>query len=391
MVKSIPNFVELDQRNMLQNYGFRELTLVKGKGSFVWDEFGQKYLDFTSGIAVNAFGHCFRPAVKAAQKQLKTLMHTSNLYLNKPTQVLASLLVNQTHLDSVFFCNSGTEANEAAIKFARGSNEKDKLQVISFEKSFHGRTYGSLSATGQKNLKNKFGKMLDGFKTLVLNDAEALKTECQKQNSIIIVEPLLAEGGIISLDSKFIRAIAECQKQGALLICDEVQTGLGRLGTFLGSDAVGLKPNIVTLAKGLGGGLPLGSVLVTKKIGETIKAGDHGSTFGGNPVACAASIQIVKAVMRSRNEIREKALHFKIELEKWVKMHSYLGFELDVLGRGLLLGIKCKQDVSFLINACRKEGLLLLKAGGFVVRFLPPLNVTYKEIDECIRKMTDAV
>ena len=311
--------------------------------------------------------------------------------MNTPTQLLANLLVEQTDLDSVFFCNSGTEANEAAIKFARGSNDQENLQVISFEQSFHGRTYGSLSATGQEGLKSKFGQMLDNFKTLPLNDSEKLKEECQNKPSIIIVEPLLAEGGILSLDSDFVKTIKECQKQGTLLICDEIQTGLGRLGCFLGSDAVGLKPDIVTLAKSLGGGLPLGAVLVTKAIGETVKAGDHGSTFGGNPVACSASIEVVKALVRSLSQIKEKALYFRIELEKWVRQHVYLGFEPKVLGKGLLLGLTCKREVSFFLEACQKEQLLLLKAGPSVVRFLPPLNVTYKEIDECIQRMTKAV
>ena len=385
------NWVESDYRHLLQNYGARDLLLIKGKGSYVWDQFGKKYLDFTSGIAVNALGHCFPAIEKAIKKQLKLFVHTSNLYLNLPSQKLAHFLVKHTALDKVFFCNSGTEANEAAIKFVRGFFGDSSLQIISFEQSFHGRTYGALSATGQESLKQKYVPMLEGFVTLPLNDVSKLKKACAKQPSAILVEPLLAEGGICSLTLEFIEAIKQCQEQGTLLICDEVQTGVGRLGEFLGSSVIGLKPDIVTLAKAIGGGLPLGAVLVNDKIAKTVRPGDHGSTFGGNPLACEAALVVVQTVKKLEFQIKEKALYFKLQLEQWLKESFGLDFLPNVKGNGLLLGIENKNPVDEILALFKRENLLVLKAGPKVIRFLPPLNVTNEQIDECIQKMTKAL
>ena len=369
----------------VNNYGKRELCLTKGEGSYVWDNQDNKYLDFTSGIAVNVLGHNNELVVKAVQEQLGNITHSSNLFLNVSSSQLAMNLNNLTNF-KVFFSNSGTEANEAAIKFVRKYGYTEGLnrsEIISFTNSFHGRTFGSLSATGQSNMQKPFGNMLQGFKQIPINDCDALRNVVTDKTLAIIVEPILAEGGVISLTREFINTINEIQSMGIFVICDEVQTGIGRLGTLFGYEKVGLKPDVITLAKALGGGLPLGATLVNSTIDGVIEQGDHGSTFGGNCLSCAAGLAVLQKVSKISflELVNKKSKYFRDLLEKWLQIYSGLGFEPRVRGEGLLMGVVSKSSVSKNVFMLQKAGVLVLKSGSNVIRILPPLNVSYDEID----------
>ncbi len=412
---------------LLHNYGERDLVVAHGEGSWVWDDKGNRYLDCVAGVAVNAFGHGFEPVLAAIREQLACYLHASNLYL-LPTQMeLGAALCQALKMDKVFFCNSGTEANEGALKFARrfwldkqekagGAKSGDaphasRFEILSFTNSFHGRTYGSMAATGQEKIRKGFGPLPEGFKVLPINDAEALRAAIGPKTAAILFEPILAEGGIISLQEKFVKVLQEAQDQGILLIADEIQTGLGRTGTLLASWNLGsahdgkegkegregnlaLSPDIITLAKPLGGGLPLGAVLMKEKIAEAIHVGDHGSTFGGNPVACAAGLAILKALtaegfladMQMRMEILHRGLIGLVEKK------SQMGIVCGaVLGKGFLTGFKYGGDLAGLLAACRKEGLLVHRAGADVLRLLPPLNISREEIAEIIDRLDRAM
>jgi acetylornithine/succinyldiaminopimelate/putrescine aminotransferase len=290
-------------------YAKADMNFVKGKGTRLFDSKGKTYLDFTSGISVNALGYSHPAITKAIKEQSEKFLHISNLYPNTPQIKLAKKMLSLTKFGKekgkAFFCNSGTEANEAAIKFVRkyffskGENNRD--EIITFVNSFHGRTYGALSATGQKKLKTGFGKMLTGFKHIEWNDAEELKKAVGKNTAAIMLEPIVAEGGILMPSKKFIKTINELRKQsGCLVIADEIQAGLGRCGEISCSELFGINTDIATWAKALGGGLPLGMVLVSAKIAECLKPGDHGTTFGGNPVACAAGLAALEIISKPK-------------------------------------------------------------------------------------------
>ncbi|MFC1586032.1 aspartate aminotransferase family protein [Fibrobacterota bacterium] len=381
----------------INTYGKRDFSLARGKGSYVWDEDGKKYLDCVTGISVNALGHCYDPVVRAIKNQLDLFSHGSNLYLMKSQQELGKVLVENTPLDRVFFCNSGTEAVEAAIKFVRkywdqkGNN--GRYEIISFENSFHGRTYGALAATGQEALKQGFGPFPEGFTCVPVNNQEALKEAVTSRTAAVIAEPVLAEGGVISLEPEFISVLSQLQEKGILLICDEIQTGLGRAGELLASVGMGLRPDVVTLAKALGGGLPLGAVLVKESIAACLKKGDHGSTFGGNPVACAAGLEVLRSILESGflSEVRERSDYLRNKLQTWAVSHPGSGFSMPVLGRGFLIGMHYAGNLDDFMLACRKQGLLLYRAGKEIIRLLPPLNISNPEMDEVVEKMDKAV
>ncbi len=385
-----------DRADLLQNYGPRELQLVKGEGSYVFDSEGNRYLDCIGGIAVQALGHGFPAVVAAIKKQCDAFIHVSNLYLQAPQLELAGLLKDRTGCDRVFFCNSGTEANEAAIKFARryfsSRGEDSRFEIITFESSFHGRTYGSLAATGQPKIKQGFGPLPGGFRTLAANDSKALLQAVHEGTAAVLFEPILAEGGIIALSPEMGEALLELQSRGILLIADEIQTGLYRTGPFLASERLGVKPDLVTLAKPLGGGLPLGAVLLTQQIADAIAPGDHGTTFGGNPVACAAGVAVLHELDRpgfaegraQNGELLRKTLTAKLS------DHPDLAPE-PLRGRGFLLGFRFTGDVAELMRLCRRRGVLVYKAGNDVIRLLPPLNVSGAEIEELVAALAGAL
>lgn len=377
-------------------YGKADINFIRGEGSYLYDSNGNKYLDFVAGIAVNALGHQ-NPGIKAAvMRQMDSFNHLSNLYPNFPQIALGKLLLQITKFDKVFFCNSGTEANEGCIKFARKyfnrKGENNRQKIVTFVNSFHGRTFAALSATGQPAIREGFGSMPGDFVHVTWNDCNALKAEVNSDTCAIMLESLAAEGGVMTLSQEMADTINELQKKfGCLVIVDEVQAGMGRLGTFLGYEKYGLNPDLVSLAKGIGGGLPLGAVLIRQFIADNLKPGDHGTTFGGNPIACAAGLYVTKTVSSKEllKNVAERAAQLKAGLVEIVKKYD---FAKEIRGEGLLLGIVLndKVPVNEVIAAARTKHLMVLSAKGNVLRLLPPLNITASEASEALQKLDAA-
>ncbi len=360
-----------------------------GKGTLLFDSEGKKYLDFGCGIAVNSLGHSHPALTKALFSQGKKLLHSSNLYFCGPQIDLAALLVKHSFGDRVFFCNSGTEANEAAIKFARKWAKKfspDKYHILSFTDGFHGRTYGALSATAQQKFHSGFEPLIDGFHYAPFNDVDAAKKLLGAYPfAAIFVEPLQGEGGVNCATKEFLVFLRNAaDKYNCALVFDEIQCGMGRTGTLWAYQYYKVIPDMMTLAKPLGGGLPLGAVVCREEIALALAAGDHGSTFGGNPVACALGVEVMKIITNKQflKEVREKGRYLLNKLSALQKKHPAV-IE-DVRGRGLLLGVRTKDDPAAVISECKKNGLLLIKANHNTVRFIPPLTVKKKEIDSAI-------
>ncbi|MDI2587714.1 acetylornithine transaminase [Psychrobacillus sp. NEAU-3TGS] len=363
---------------LFQNYTRRPVHLVQGKGTVVTDDTGKEYLDFTSGIAVLSLGHANAAIVQAIQQQSEKLWHTSNLFESPEQEKLAATLVKDTHLSHAFFCNSGAEANEAAIKMARKHTGKNI--IITFEKSFHGRTFGAMSATGQDKIRQGFGPLLETFRTIPFNDIQALDVAIDSDVAAIMLEVIQGEGGINKISPEFAQAIADiCESKGILLIIDEVQTGIARTGTRYAYEQTVLKPDIMTLAKGLGGGFPIGAMLGTSALYDTFSPGTHGTTFGGNPLAVAVAQTVLDNVFTTEflNAVNEKSAYFLDKLKTALPNHQ-------IVGSGLLLGIKCQEDVVPIIEKAEQEGLLLVSAGPNVIRLLPPLTVKKEEIDQAV-------
>ncbi|MFN8222904.1 MAG: acetylornithine/succinylornithine family transaminase [Gaiellales bacterium] len=364
---------------VLPTYARADLTLVSGDGCRVRDDAGREYLDFVGGIAVVALGHRHPAVTAAAHAQLDRLWHVSNLYWTEPMLELAGLLSERFGGAQAFFCNSGAEANEAAFKVARKATGRER--VVALEGSFHGRTLGSLSVTGQPAKHEGFGPLVPGVSFARPNDVESLEAAVSPGGELaaILLEPVLGEGGIVPLEPEFVAAASEIAREtGALLWLDEVQTGVGRTGTFFAFEQVGVRPDLVTLAKGLANGLPIGALLVRDGAAAAIGPGDHASTFGGNPVAAAAACTVVRAV---DDVVLANVVAMGERLEAGV---SALAAVREVRGRGLLLGAVLDRPVGAVVDACRKRGLLVLSAGADVLRLTPPLVVTETEVDEAI-------
>lgn len=383
---------------LLGVYGERDLVISRGQGSYVWDAGDNRYLDCVSGVAVNALGHCHPAVVEAIRHQAGRLIHASNLFVLPTQRELAQKLAGLSGMDAVFFSNSGAEANEGAFKFARrhfiAAGSPEHIEIISFSGSFHGRTYAAMAATGQDKIRSGFGPLPPGFITLPANDPEALRKAVGPKTAAVICEPIQAEGGVINLIPEMAEVLHDIQAQGVLLIADEIQTGLWRTGTFLGSEAFGLKPDLVTLAKPLGGGLPLGAILLNSKVAASLKAGDHGSTFGGNPVACAAGLAILNTISNPvfLDDMNERMAFLRRELDSLVKAKAASGLDIGpISGRGFLIGIRCGGDVSSLQKKLRSEGVLAHRAGMNVLRLLPPLTLSRNEIGELMGALERAL
>jgi acetylornithine/N-succinyldiaminopimelate aminotransferase len=364
---------------VLPTYARADLTVVRGEGCRVWDDEGRAYLDFGAGIAVVGLGHRHPAVTEATHAQLDRLWHASNLYWTEPMLRLAGLLSERLGGGQAFFCNSGAEANEAALKVARKATGRSG--IVALEGGFHGRTYGALSATGQPGKWEGFGPLVPGFSFARPNDVESLEAAVAPGGELaaILLEPVLGEGGVLPLEEGFVRAAAEIAREvGALLCVDEVQAGLGRTGTFFAYEQLGIEPDLVTLAKGLGNGLPIGALLVREGIADTIGPGDHGSTFGGNPVASAAACAVVEAIDDALLEnVAARGAQLSAGLEELPGVR-------EVRGRGLLLAGLLDRDAASVVDECRARGLLVLTAGPDVLRLLPPLVVTEAEVDQAL-------
>ncbi|MGX9134509.1 acetylornithine transaminase [Rummeliibacillus sp. JY-2-4R] len=360
------------------NYARRPIQLVKGLGTEVWDENGKSYLDFTSGIAVLSLGHANPILVDTIKQQSELLWHTSNLFESKQQVKLAEKLVEGTHLSHAFFCNSGTEANEAAIKLARKHTGKHK--IITCLHSFHGRTFGAMSATGQAKVHSGFGPIVEKFEYIPYNDVQSLFETVDDETAAIMLEVVQGEGGVHVISPEFAEAIQNlCEEKGILCIVDEVQTGIGRSGTAYAYMQTALKPHIVTLAKGLAGGFPVGAMLGTAELYDSFGPGTHGTTFGGNPLAMAVATTVVNEVFDPEflEKVQKKAQYLT------EKLKESLPSTVEVRGMGLLQGFTCENS-SLVVEAAEENGLLLVAAGQNVVRVLPPLTVSLAEIDEAV-------
>lgn len=377
------NVKALDREYIMGTYSRFPLTLTKGKGSKIYDEEGKEYIDLGSGIAVNIFGIADESWAKAVTNQLNTLQHTSNLYYSEPCARLAKVLCERTNMSKVFFSNSGAEANECAIKAARKYAAENLPQLnpvmLTLVNSFHGRTIATISATGQDVFHEDFKPLLEGFEHTPANDIEALEKNVKELKPFAVMfECVQGEGGVLPLDKAFVDKIVELSKEyGFLVICDEVQTGNGRTGELYSFMNYGFTPDIFTTAKGLGGGLPIGATVFSEKVAEAMKSGDHGSTFGGNPVASAGALNIIERIDdKLLSEVKVKSEYIINELKdaKGVK---------SISGMGLMLGIETEREASDIIADCMAQGVLVIKAKN-KVRLLPALNIPMEDLEKAV-------
>ena len=383
------HFIEKDNQYIASTYGRFNVELVSGKGAELCDINGKKYIDMGSGIAVNTFGAADEDWARAVSDQLFTLQHTSNLYYSAPQVKLAELLCQKSGMKKVFFGNSGAEANECAIKTARkfySDNHGGKEgTIITLINGFHGRTVTTLSATGQDVFHKNFGPFTDGFKFCEANNCEELESLVNQNTAAVMIELVQGEGGVLALEQPFVDCIIKLSnKWGFLIIADEVQTGNGRTGKYFACEHFGLVPDIITTAKGLGGGLPIGACLLGKKVEATLCAGDHGSTFGGNPAVCAGAVSIVERIdEKLLKEVTEKAGYIKEKLLKTNGVKS-------VSGLGLMLGIETDKPAKEIAVECIEKGVLVLTAKT-KVRLLPPLNITYEQLDIALNTLKEVI
>ena len=372
---------------LLPTYNRTDVAFVRGEGSYLFAEDGKRYLDFGAGIAVNAFGHANPKLVSALTEQAGKLWHTSNLYRVPGQETLSQKLVDNTFADTVFFTNSGTEAIELAIKMARRyhyvNGAPERFHIVSFEGAFHGRTIAAINAGGNEKYLEGFGPKMAGFDQVPLGDLEALKKVIGPQTAALLIEPLQGEGGVRTVAPEYLRALRKlCDDNGLLLIFDEIQTGLGRTGKFFAYDWLGFSPDIMTVAKALGGGFPVGAVLATAEAAKGMTVGTHGTTYGGNPLAMAVSNKAIDMILAPGflDHVNKIANYLHQQLGALVAGHPAL-FE-SVRGQGLMIGIKMKTPSADFIAAARANGLVVLPAGDNVVRLLPPLTLSEDEARE---------
>lgn len=368
--------------SLFPTYNRFPLTLVSGSGATVTDDQGNDYLDFVSGIAVCNLGHRPPQVQKALENQLNQVWHVSNLYHIPVQEEAADLLTDQTDLDHVFFCNSGAEANEAAIKLARKHTGKER--IVTFKQSFHGRTFATMSATGQEKVHKGFGSLLPTFKYLPFNDIEAVENIEGKGVAAVMVEIIQGEGGVVPGTEEFLTAIQEkCRKSGALMIIDEIQTGIGRTGAPFAYQHFDLDPDIVTSAKGLGSGFPVGAMVGKSELAQAFSAGSHGSTFGGNPLAGAAVKATLETIFNPDFlvEVQRKGAFFKDEL---IDKLETLDAVKDIRGKGLMVGIEVSVNALDIVHKLREKGLLAVVAGPSVLRLLPPLIVDDQQLSQSV-------
>ncbi len=373
----------MGNKQILNNYGSFDVTFVKGKGSILTDVNGKQYVDFLAGIAVNCLGHGYKPLVKAVARQAKKQIHICNYFTSDIGNEYAAKLLKATGFEGVFFGNSGAEANECAIKLARKygwlNGGAKRRTIVTLRKSFHGRPLTTLTATGQDKFHPEcFGPYVEGFKYLEPNDWDALKIAFDETTAAVMFEPVQCEGGVLPLEKEWALACAKAAREaGAIVICDEVQTGMGRCGSLLCSDIYGVEPEVVTLAKAIAGGVPMGACMWRGK-GNVFAAGDHQSTFGGNPLACAAANVVLDELTKPgfMESVNEKGDYIRDTIRGW-----NLPCVVEVRGMGLVVGVQVKSNPVEYEKACLAKGLLFSTAGDDVLRFVPPLNISKSDID----------
>jgi len=382
------NMMNKADKVIAKTYKRFPIVITKGKGCSLWDTEGKKYMDFVSGIAVCNLGHAHPKVSEALSKQADVLLHVSNLYYTEPQIELAYRLTENSFADRVFFCNSGAEANEAAIKLARkyfkDKGESERYRIVTMEKSFHGRTMATLSATGQEKIRKGFEPLLEGFDYIPFNDIDALRKSIGPSTCAVLLEPIQGEGGVRCPDPDYLKDVRRlCDETGILLIFDEIQTGMGRTGKFFAYEHFGIEPDIMTLAKALANGLPIGAMLASEEVAEAFGPGAHASTFGGTPIITAASVQVVKVLLEENliHHCAKMGAYFKERLLGLKDKHESI---VDVRGMGLLLGMKLKIEGDTIVNSCMEKGFLINCIQGNILRFIPPLIVEKEEIDALV-------
>ncbi len=383
-----------DANYIMPTYPRHPLLAVRGDGFKVWDEKGKEYLDFFSGISVCNLGHCRPAVVKATEEQINRLFHICNLYYTIPQIEVAELLVKHSFADKVFFCNSGAEANEAAIKLARIWGKQfspPRYKIITMKGSFHGRTLATLTATGQEKVKKGFEPLPEGFVHVPFDNIHALKKAIDKETCAVMLEPIQGEGGIIVPSPDYLKKVkALCKEHGLLLVLDEIQTGMGRTGYLFAYEHESVKPDILTLAKSLANGLPIGAMLATDEIAEFFSKGTHATTFGGNPVACAAAKVVVKTLVETDilDHCKQVGHFFKQQLEKLNERHKVIK---EVRGRGLMLAVELNIPAAPIVAACLEKGYLINAVQEKVLRFLPPLTITREPISSFVSTLDEVL
>lgn len=395
MSASIEQILASGKENVMNTYGRLPMALVKGAGTLVWDTEGKTYLDFVSGLAVTSLGHCHPEVVEVIRKQAGKILHTSNIYWIPEQVRLAELLTENSFADKVFFCNSGAEANEGAIKLARKYAKKqfgpEKYRVVSLKNSFHGRTLATLTATGQTKYQQGYEPLPEGFSYIEPNNLNELEETVGHDTAAVIIEPIQGEGGVHPISQEFMAKARElCDKYGALLIFDEVQCGLGRTGRLFAYEWFDVRPDVMTLAKALGNGVPIGALLATNQAAEAFQPGDHASTFGGNHLAGAVGSKVLEIMTREGflKEVEEKSAYFKSRLQETAEKYKLEG---KVRGLGFMLGLPVGNAGPAIVNSCMLKGLLINCVGGTVLRFLPPLTVTREELDQALDILNHAM
>ncbi|MBT5875828.1 MAG: aspartate aminotransferase family protein [Candidatus Latescibacteria bacterium] len=381
--------IDLENQYLAPTYGRPGIVLDRGSGNYIYDLDGKRYLDFIGGIAVNSLGHAVPEIIGAVSQQAAKLMHVSNLYHTAPHAILAQLLVENAFESKVFFCNSGSESIEAALKFSRrwafAEGGEAKHEIVSFENSFHGRTYGAISATAQPKYHEGFAPMLPGMVYLPFNDLAALdQTISKEKTAAVLLEPLQGEGGVNTAQLEFLSKIRElCDERNVALIFDEIQCGLCRTGKFFAYQHSGIEPDVMTLAKPLGGGLPIGAVMMKPHVADQLKPGLHGSTFGANPVVCHVATAVVRKML-SEGIADRAASSGAVLMDGLRSLQGRHSDIKDVRGLGLLVGIEFEGEVAGLVAACQEEGLLVGSAGTNVLRCAPALTIDQQHIDEAL-------
>lgn len=382
------------QQYLMNNYARFPIALVKGDGVRAWDADGKEYLDFTSGIAVCGVGHSNTALKEVLENQAGRLWHCSNLYWIEPQVQLAAKLCRLSGLDKAFFANSGAEVNEAALKLVRkyfSLRGKPGCEIVAFHNSFHGRTLGALTATGQEKYHRGFEPLVPGFVYAEFNDLGSVEKVITEKTGAIIVEPVQGEGGINPATSKFLTGLRRlCYEFDLLLVLDEVQTGLGRTGKMFAYEHYGIKPDIVTLAKSLGGGFPIGAMLARAEVAQAFEPGDHASTFGGNPLGCAVANRVLDILSEEEmlNHITRIGDYLKSRLQSMTGKRKDVK---EVRGLGLLLGVEFTREVKPLVDICMQKGLLVISAGPRVLRLVPPLNIALDEADQGLAILNEAL